>query len=194
METPYSRLDEAIDEGVSALREATLDTSRMATVLSPRSKRSIVWPVGLATAVACATGAIILLAPTKADAGEFEKVKKAVQGQPAVYEKVLQRGKDQKWEVRVETFKDGDRRAVKWAPAEGGYQFVVQDGKKYEKWPDKKEVKVTFEADVVLEGQFYNASISEVLAREGMEFISIKRSQKKEGRACDVYRVNFQKE
>ena len=194
METPYSRLDEVIDEGISALRDANLDTSRMASVLSPRSKRSIVWPVGLATAVACAAGAIILLTPTKADAGEFEKVKKAVKCQPAVYEKVLQRGKDQTWEVRVETFVDGDKRAVKWAPAQGGYQYIVKDGKKYEKWPDKKEVTVSFVAEVLVEGQHYNAGISEILAREGMEFISVKRMQKKEGRACDIYRVNFQKE
>lgn len=196
MEIQFSKQDKAIEEGASALRNMAVDTSNMARVLNPRPRRSLVLPVGLATAVACAAGAIVLLAPAKATASPFQKVKEAVLKQAAVHERVFQRGKGDLWEVRLETYKDDTKRGVKWGKAEGGYQYLITEGKKYEKWPDKADVKISFivQEDGVVEGRPPESAIHEILAREGMEFLGIQRSQKRDGRACDIYRLNFQNE
>ena len=210
METPYSKQDEMIDGGVQALRDQTIDTSNMAKVLGPRAHRSIVLPVGLATAAACAIGAVVLMTPTKADAGEFEKVKKAVQNQKAVVERVFERTKDQKWQVRLETWKDGDKKGTTTESPKGLYQVVLDGPTKYKKTPeDKFFVKLDKSAPLdlkekVVDGDFLifvdteyveeqidKATINEILARDGMHFLGIQRSQKKEGRPADIYHVKM---
>jgi hypothetical protein len=224
METPYSKQDEAIEVGAKALREQVIDTPRMMSVLNSVPRRSVVLPVGLATAAACVLGAIVLMTPTKADAGQFDKVREAVKGQPAVFERVMKPGKkDNAWELRWETWKDGSKSGVKM-PAKGGTYEVVLDGKKmYEKNPKqaffevelvdpiqiedtKLDLNVTkkierldlveielVDAELVL-AEHEPQTINEILARDGMEFLNVKRAQKKEGRACDIYSVRMGKD
>lgn len=194
MEIQYSKQDKAIEEGATVLREMSIDTSKMSSVLNPRPHRSIALPVGLATVAACALGAVLLLTPAKATANPFQKVKEAVLLQKVVHERAFQRGKDGVWELRVETYKDDKQKGVKWGKTEGGYQYVITDGKKVEKWPDAIEIKISDLAEVQLDTPGEKAAITEILAQEGMKFLGIKRSQKRDGRACDIYRVNFNDE
>lgn len=193
METQFSKQDKSIEEGVQSLREMAVDTSKMAYVLKPPPRRSMMLPVGLATAVACAVGAAVLLAPAKATANPLQKVQEAVSKQDRVYEKILQRGDDGAWEIRLETWKDGKNQGVKWGAAGDGYQYVIQDGKRYEKSPGDITVKVS-SADDFVDMSFPSQAIHDVLARDGMQFLGIQRSQTKDGRACDIYRLNYQNE
>lgn len=165
METPYSKQDEAIEIGARALREQAIDTSRMATVLNPAPRRSVVLPVGLATAAACVMGAVVLMTPTKADAGQFDKVVQAVKGQAAVFERVMKPGKKgDVWEVRWETWKDGSKSGVKM-PAKGGTYEVVLDGKNiYEKNPKQEHFKVELAKPITVEGGKIELDTKERLA------------------------------
>lgn len=217
METPYSKQDEAIDLGAQALRDQAIDTSRITSVLNPAPRRSVVLPVGLATAAACVLGAVVLLTPTKADAGEFDKVRKAVQGQTAVFERVMvkQVKKGDTWKVASESWKNGKKKGVKLQKAEGTYEVVLDGNKVYEKNPkdtvfftvdlvdksltksDVVEVRgvelidVEYVAAGLILAEHEPQTINEILARDGMDFRGVRRAQMKEGRKCDIYRVKM---
>lgn len=195
MENQFSKQDKTIDAGVTALRDMWIDVSEMSQVLSPRPRRSPMLPIGMATALACAIGAAALLIPSKSEANPFQKVKEAVLKQNTVHEKSFRRVKDGVWELEVETYQDVKQKGVKWGKAKGGHQVVITDGKKFEKFPEKVDIVITnVSAEFELKLDDSTESINEILARDGMEFIGIKRSQKKDGRTCDVYHVTVKGE
>ncbi len=192
MENQFSKQDKTIEEGVQALRSMSVDTSGMSSVLNPHPKRSIALPVGMATALACAIGVTIVMSPGKAEANPFQKVKDAVLKQTTVHQRAFEKNKDGAWILEVETYQDGKQKGVKWGEAKGSYQYVIVDGKKIEKRGEVFEITALLASlDEEASEDNPTVSIHETLARDGMQFLGIRRSQKKNNRLCDVYRVNF---